>query len=43
MLDAAHGRLGESVTRWLVAAGWEVRPEVSFSRWGERGAIDLLA
>jgi transcriptional regulator with XRE-family HTH domain len=43
LLDRAHARLGEAVTRWLVALGWEVRPEVSFSRWGERGVIDLLA
>ena len=43
LLDEAHAALGEAVTRWLVAAGWEVRPEVSFSRWGERGVIDLVA
>src|SRR5919106_1796228 len=43
LLDRAHARLGEAVTRWLVALGWEMRPEVSFSRWGERGVIDLLA
>lgn len=43
LLDEAHAALGEAVTRWLVSAGWEVRPELSFSRWGERGVIDLLA
>ena len=26
----------------LGAAGWMVRPEVSYSEWGERGSIDLL-
>jgi hypothetical protein len=27
----------------LVGLGWVVRPEVSFSKWGERGIVDLLA
>jgi len=33
----------EAVTQILVAAGWEVRPEVSFNHWGERGVVDLVA
>jgi Holliday junction resolvase-like predicted endonuclease len=31
------------MARTLADAGWEVRAEVSFSSYGERGAIDLLA
>jgi len=41
---AAHAELHESIAdhlaRWI---GWTWRPEVSFSIWGERGVIDILA
>ncbi|HET9456275.1 MAG TPA: hypothetical protein VFO78_02955 [Candidatus Limnocylindrales bacterium] len=43
LLDARHARLAETATRLLQAAGWEVAPEVSFSVYGERGSIVLLA
>lgn len=43
LLNSAHSALAEQVTRWLDQTGWDVRPEVSFSRFGERGIIDLLA
>jgi transcriptional regulator with XRE-family HTH domain len=43
LLDATHARLGERVVRLLTADGWTVIPEVSFSIYGERGSIDLLA
>lgn len=44
LVSARHGELAESVIRWLGAfGGWIVRPEVSFSRFGERGVLDLLA
>jgi Holliday junction resolvase-like predicted endonuclease len=33
----------ETVARMLMDAGWEVRPEVSFSHYGERGVVDLVA
>lgn len=36
-------RLGASVKRRLERWGWTVRVEVSYSRYGERGRIDLLA
>jgi len=44
VLNARHSAMAES----MVAAfgrrdGWIIRPEVSFSIWGERGVIDLLA
>jgi transcriptional regulator with XRE-family HTH domain len=43
LLDRAHAQLGEAVADWLIRHGWTLRPEVSFSRWGERGSIDILA
>jgi len=44
LVHALHAELAESVVRWLEAfGGWVVRPEVSFSRFGERGIVDLLA
>ncbi len=44
LISSRHAAPGESVTKWLGGlGGWGVRPEVSFSRYGERGIIDLLA
>jgi transcriptional regulator with XRE-family HTH domain len=43
LLNAGHSNLAATVIEWLVAAGWDVAPEVSFSIYGERGVIDLLA
>ena len=44
LLNARHAALAEEMVRRLAAlAGWEVRPEVSFGIYGERGVIDLLA
>jgi transcriptional regulator with XRE-family HTH domain len=43
LLDEAHARLVEQLVAWLRADGWEVAVEVSFSRFGERGSIDVLA
>ena len=43
MLDEAHAALGGAVKRRLERWGWLVRVEVSFSRYGERGRVDLLA
>lgn len=44
LLSARHSALGESVARFLAGSPpWTVRPEVSFSVYGERGVIDLLA
>ena len=43
MLDEHHAALGSSVKRRLERWGWVVRVKVSFSRYGERGRIDLLA
>jgi transcriptional regulator with XRE-family HTH domain len=44
MLNAKHAALAEDVSAWLLGlGGWEVRPEVTFSEYGERGIVDLLA
>ena len=43
LLSARHSGLAESYTRLLIGAAWEPHPEASFSIWGERGVIDILA
>jgi transcriptional regulator with XRE-family HTH domain len=44
LLNARHSALHESLASWLSAReGWELAPEVSFSVFGERGVIDILA
>jgi transcriptional regulator with XRE-family HTH domain len=43
LVDAAHASLGSAVVRIVALHGWSVHPEVTFTRYGERGSIDLLA
>jgi transcriptional regulator with XRE-family HTH domain len=43
LLDEAHAALVNTMVALLRGAGWEVAVEVSFSIWGERGSIDILA
>lgn len=43
LLDADHAALSAVLKPRLEAWGWVVRVEVSYSRFGERGRIDLLA
>jgi transcriptional regulator with XRE-family HTH domain len=45
MLSGRHSSLGEAVIEALhrESPEWSVIPEVSFSIWGERGVVDLLA
>lgn len=43
LLDERHALLGAIVVDTLRTAGWQVIPEVTYSRYGERGSIDLLA
>jgi transcriptional regulator with XRE-family HTH domain len=44
LLGARHSALHESVARYFRAlAGWIEVPEVTFSIYGERGTIDILA
>jgi hypothetical protein len=44
LINARHSGLHESVARdFLSYAGWTFAPEVSYSIYGERGIIDILA
>jgi transcriptional regulator with XRE-family HTH domain len=43
LLDLDHSALAQRVMRQLELLGWLVQVEVTFSRYGERGSIDLLA
>lgn len=43
MLDADHAAIAAAVKSRLERWGWVIRVEVSYSRYGERGRIDLLA
>jgi transcriptional regulator with XRE-family HTH domain len=44
LLDARHAAMHEIVgTMFAAIQGWEIEPEVSFSIYGERGIIDILA
>lgn len=44
LLNSAHSALHESVARsFRDRSGWVLRPERSFSVYGERGVIDLVA
>ena len=45
MLNRRHSTLHELVARWFgeVVPAWALAPEVSYSIYGERGVIDILA
>jgi transcriptional regulator with XRE-family HTH domain len=44
LMNAGHAQLHEELATYLGhLPGWLHRPEVSFSIWGERGVIDILA
>jgi hypothetical protein len=44
LINARHSQLHESVARYFaVVPGWVLEPEASFSIYGERGVIDILA
>lgn len=43
VVSSRHASMTEAVARILVDAGWDVRPEVSFNHFGERGVVDLVA
>jgi transcriptional regulator with XRE-family HTH domain len=42
-MSSRHASMSEAITRLLTNPGWEVRPEVSFNHFGERGVVDLVA
>lgn len=43
LLDEGHARLVETVLRLLNMRGWETIAEYTFSHYGERGSVDILA
>lgn len=43
LADALHAAIVERCVAQLQAAGWDVRTEVSFSHFGERGRVDVAA
>jgi transcriptional regulator with XRE-family HTH domain len=43
LLDATHAELVNEVVTLLRARAWETVPEATFSVYGERGSIDVLA
>ncbi|HLY13188.1 MAG TPA: helix-turn-helix transcriptional regulator, partial [Candidatus Limnocylindrales bacterium] len=43
VLDARHAALLGSCAAWLAGLGWTYAAEVTYSEWGERGSVDLLA
>ena len=44
LLNAGHSAMHEQVARMFGRfPGWQIAPEASFSIWGERGVIDVLA
>lgn len=43
LLARGHSAMHESLARYLNEQGWVFAPEVSFSVYGERGIIDILA
>lgn len=43
LLDERHAAIGERGVTLYGRRGWEAALEVTFSEWGERGSIDLLA
>jgi transcriptional regulator with XRE-family HTH domain len=43
LLDARHARFVGLIVGRLRAAGWRVEVEVTYSSYGERGSLDLLA
>jgi transcriptional regulator with XRE-family HTH domain len=43
LLDEGHAAMVGLVSERLERLGWDTRPEVTYSIYGERGSIDLLA
>ena len=41
--DTDHAAIVERIVQYLRARGWDVVPEATFSIYGERGSIDILA
>ena len=43
LIDRDHARVVDAVVTELTRLGWDTVPEYTFSVWGERGSVDILA
>lgn len=43
LMDAYHAALQQAVAAQLLGEGWQVRVEVSFNHYGDRGRVDVMA
>jgi transcriptional regulator with XRE-family HTH domain len=43
LLDEGHSALQGVCATWLSRLGWQTQAEISYSEWGERGSVDVLA
>jgi transcriptional regulator with XRE-family HTH domain len=43
LIDEGHAAIVGQVIAWFASIGWDLQPEVTFSVYGERGSIDVLA
>lgn len=43
LLDERHAALCAALVRLLASAGWQTAVEVTFSHYGDRGSVDVLA
>ena len=43
LLDVDHAAIVAALTSLLGAAGWEIRVEVTYNNYGDRGSVDVLA
>ena len=43
LLDQHHATMVGGCATWLSVLAWKTRSEVTYSEWGERGSVDLLA
>ena len=43
LIDAHHAALQQAAAARLLAEGWQVRVEVSFNHYGDRGRVDVMA
>jgi len=43
LMDEGHASLVAAIADVLAKAGWQVQPELSFSVFGERGSMDIVA
>ena len=42
LIDQRHAEVSSAVVTWLIREGWQAHPEVTYSRYGERGSMDVV-